>query len=134
MLCGSCAVLQTPSEQERAAPFKPKVALLYTGQNPDLAKTLTQGLVTKPDFGPLELLAAQKYLTAFNSDLPHSPTAVPGELLSLLGFRLGTSSNIQAGLYVEPALIGVSPRDVLTVPQTQHRLTLQWHICTCISK
>lgn len=103
------AVLQTPAEEDRADPFKPKVAFLYTGQNPDLAKDLTQGLVSKPDFGPLELLAAQKYLTAFNSDLQHSPTAVPGELLSLLGFRLGTSSSIQAGLYVEPALVGVSP-------------------------
>jgi hypothetical protein len=31
-----------------------------------------------------------------------------GEFLSLLGFRLGTSSRIQAGLYLETALVGVS--------------------------
>lgn len=32
-----------------------------------------------------------------------------GEFLSLLGFRLGTSSRIQAGLYLETALVGDSP-------------------------
>lgn len=35
--------------------------------------------------------------------LPHT-----GEFLSLLGFRMGTSSRIQAGLYLETALVGVS--------------------------
>lgn len=100
--------LQTPSEEERAAPHKPKVAFLYTGSNPQLAQNLTKGLVSKPDFRPVHLVAAQKYLTAFNDDMQHSATAVPAELLSLMGFRLGTSSTIKAGLYLEPALIGVS--------------------------
>jgi hypothetical protein len=34
--------------------------------------------------------------------------AVPAEFLSLMGLRLGTSARIQAGLYLETALVGVS--------------------------
>eukprot|EP00878_Enallax_costatus_P029362 GHUV01031828.1.p1 GENE.GHUV01031828.1~~GHUV01031828.1.p1 ORF type:complete len:358 (+),score=108.17 GHUV01031828.1:135-1076(+) len=40
--------------------------------------------------------------------MPADASALPGEFLSLLGLRLGTSSRIAQGLYVETALIGDS--------------------------
>ncbi|KAF8065710.1 ABCA3 [Scenedesmus sp. PABB004] len=100
------AILQTPAEGDRAEPAAPKAALLFTGDDPRAAAALAAGLVSPPDLTPGRLVSARSYLEAFNADLGTSPATVPGEVLSLLGLRLGTSSRIQAGLYLETALVG----------------------------
>jgi hypothetical protein len=109
------AHLQTPPEAHRAAPYKPKAALLYTGTNEDTARTLTEGMFSAPALTPSVLLDAQTYVTSLSADLQKleqqqgAGTVAPGELLSLMGLqRLGTSSHMKAGLYLETALVGVS--------------------------
>eukprot|EP00882_Tetradesmus_deserticola_P013381 GHRQ01014206.1.p1 GENE.GHRQ01014206.1~~GHRQ01014206.1.p1 ORF type:complete len:323 (+),score=58.27 GHRQ01014206.1:307-1275(+) len=109
-------ILQTPPEAHRAAPFKPKATLLYTGNNETIARTLTQGMLSVPALTPSVLLDAQTYFSSMSADLgqleqQQGPgTLAPGELLSLLGLRrLGTSSKARGGLYLETALLGDTP-------------------------
>lgn len=102
-------MMQTPAEDDRAAPYKPKATFLYTGDNQTLADQLTASLLPAPDLQTNTLLSARQYLTDFSSSgLATDGAVIPAEFLSLLGMRLGTSSRIAQGLYVETALLGVS--------------------------
>jgi hypothetical protein len=72
-------------------------------------------MLQAPVLTPSVLLDAQTYLTSLSADLEKleqqqgAGTVAPGELLSLMGLRrLGTSSHVKAGLYLETALVGVS--------------------------
>lgn len=107
--------LQTPPEPERAAPFRPKASLLFTGDDEEAALALSTGMLPAPTLTATTLLQAEHYLEAFAADLKQQPggLTVPGELLSLLGVRLGTSSAVKAGLYLETALMGVSAKTKL---------------------
>jgi hypothetical protein len=107
LFCSS-VLLQTPKEEDRAEPYRPAAALLVTGDDPATAANLTAGLLPKPSLRPAGLLSLQRYLEGFSADMGPDGGAVPAEFLSLLGLRLGTSSRIQAGLYLETALVGVS--------------------------
>jgi hypothetical protein len=71
-------VLQTPAEEDRAAPYKPKAALLYTGGNSTAAAELSEGLLPGPALTAASLIAAQRYLEAFQADLGSGAAAVPG--------------------------------------------------------
>jgi hypothetical protein len=111
----ACEHLQTPPEAHRAAPYKPKAALLYTGSDEETARSLTEGMLSAPALTPSVLLDAQTYVTSLSADLEKleqqqgAGTVTPGELLSLMGLqRLGTSSHVKGGLYLESALVGVS--------------------------
>jgi hypothetical protein len=101
---------QTPRLSQRAAPYKPKAAILVTGQNLTLTKTLSEHLVPNPRVTLEDLLATSTYQQGFADDVgSKAKTAVAGELLSLLGFsRLGTSSRIAVTVYLETAFAGVS--------------------------
>jgi hypothetical protein len=106
--------LQTPSDAHRAAPYNPKAALLYTGNDAAAARTLSEGMLSSPSLTPSVLLDAQTYLSSLSGDLAQLEqqqgvgSVVLGELLSLMGLRrLGTSSRVKGGLYLETALMGV---------------------------
>ncbi|WIA37022.1 hypothetical protein OEZ86_014006 [Tetradesmus obliquus] len=104
------AILQTPREEDRAEPYRPAAALLVTGDDPASSANLSAGLLPPPSLKPAGLLSLQRYLEGFASDMgSDGGGAVPAEFLSLLGLRLGTSSRIQAGLYLETALAGDNP-------------------------
>jgi hypothetical protein len=100
-------LLQTPRQDDRAEPYRPAATLLVTGDDPAAAANLTAGLLPQPNLRPAGLLSLQRYLEGFSADMGPEGGAVPAEFLSLLGLRLGTSSRIQAGLYLETALVGV---------------------------
>jgi hypothetical protein len=100
--------VQTPKEEDRAEPYSPAAALLVTGDDPATQASLTSGLLPKPNLRPAGLLSLQRYLEGFSADMGPDAGAVPAEFLSLMGLRLGTSARIQAGLYLETALVGVS--------------------------
>lgn len=70
--------LQTPAEEDRAAPYRPKAALLYTGSNSSAAQQLSEGLLPDPAVTASTLLSAQRYLDAFRADLGPGVAAVPG--------------------------------------------------------
>ncbi|GBF88379.1 ABC transporter A family member protein [Raphidocelis subcapitata] len=99
------AVMQVPSEQNRAAPWRPRVALLHTGPDRALADRLASNLLPKPAATPANLLAVRSYLAGWNESAGGAGDSVPGELLSLLGLTLGSSSRISAGMYIETALV-----------------------------
>lgn len=129
--CCRCVKSQTPPTSQRAAPYRPKTALLVTGQNPALTKTLSQNLIPKPRVALDDLLATSTYQQGFADDVgSRAKASVAGELLSLLGFsRLGTSSRIAVTVYLETAFAGVSAyswvlSDVLVALQTSfHKQT-----------
>jgi hypothetical protein len=51
----------------------------------------------------------QTYQQRFSAEFKDDPAVVPGELLTQLGLLLGSGSRMgPAGLYLEPALTGVS--------------------------
>lgn len=87
-------------------PYKPDASFLYTGDNQTLAATLSASLLPEPNLQTNTLLSARQYLERFSAQ-SSGAAVVPGEFLSLLGMRLGTSSRIAQGLYVETALMGV---------------------------
>jgi hypothetical protein len=118
LVCCFCVAptshLQTPPEAQRAAPFKPKAALLYTGNDDEAARTLSAGMLSPPLLTPSVLLDAQTYLSTVSGAFAQmeqqqgAGTVVPGEVLGMMGLRrLGTSSAVKGGLYLESALIGV---------------------------
>lgn len=76
--CPRCLGLQTPAEEDRAAPYRPKAALLYTGSNSSAAQQLSEGLLPDPAVTASTLLSAQRYLDAFRADLGPGVAAVPG--------------------------------------------------------
>lgn len=97
--CGLCGVIcclihpfssphvlvQTPAEEDRAAPYKPKAALLYTGGNSTAAAELSAGLLPGPALTAASLIAAQRYLEGFQADLGSGAAAVPGGCHTWLG-------------------------------------------------
>ncbi|KAF6264708.1 hypothetical protein COO60DRAFT_1482014 [Scenedesmus sp. NREL 46B-D3] len=103
------AILQTPAVDDRAEPYRPAATLLVTGDDPATEASLTAGLLPKPNLRPSGLLSLQRYLDNFSADMGPYAGSVPAEFLSLLGLRLGTSARIQAGLYLETALVGDDP-------------------------
>jgi hypothetical protein len=107
--------MQTPAPENRAEPWRPNAAFLYTGDDSSTASTLSDGLLLKPALKPSTLVTAQRYLDNFSSEMNNSAATLPGEFVSLLGMRLGTSSKIQAGLYLETAMIGVRQQQICGV-------------------
>jgi hypothetical protein len=70
--------VQTPAEEDRAFPYRPKAALLYTGSNSSAAQQLSEGLLPGPAVTASTLLSAQRYLDGFRADLGPGVAAVPG--------------------------------------------------------
>lgn len=96
---------QIPRESNRAQPWRPAAALLYTGQDRPTADRLAANLLPKPAATTQNLLGVQQYLAQWNQSFGANATSVPGEVLSLMGLTLGTSARISVGLYVETALM-----------------------------
>jgi hypothetical protein len=94
-----------PLQDNRALPWRPEPALLYTGQDRATADALAANLLPPPSATAANLLAVRSYLTQWNETSGGQGSAVPGEVLSLLGLTLGTSARVFAGLYIESALM-----------------------------
>lgn len=71
---------QTPAEEDRALPYRPDAALLYTGSNSTAAAALSDGLLLQPSITAGSLLAAQRYLEGFSAGVGSGSAVVPGEL------------------------------------------------------
>lgn len=69
---------QTPAADDRAAPYKPKAALLFTGSNATSAAALSAGLLPEPSLNAGNLLSAQRYLERFTAEMGPGAAAVPG--------------------------------------------------------
>jgi len=99
------AVLQVPTEPNRAEPWRPDPVLLHTGQDRDSAERIAANLLPKPAATAGTFRAIKEYLDAWNKTGGVNATQVPGEVLNMMGLTLGTSARILAGIYIENALV-----------------------------
>ncbi|KIZ07740.1 hypothetical protein MNEG_0209 [Monoraphidium neglectum] len=102
------AVLQVPTEANRAAPWKPDPVLIYTGKDKTTSDKLASNLLPKPATTAAKLLSVREYLaewSAANSGAGGGNLSVPGEVLTMMGMTLGSSAKVLAGVYVETAFI-----------------------------
>jgi hypothetical protein len=91
-----------PAAADRAEPWRPDAAILYTGQSREAAERLSENLLPKPRATTASLLAVRNYLTEWNKT-NGGGASVPGEVFAKMGLTFGSNSLILAGLYLETA-------------------------------
>lgn len=105
------ALLQIALPHDRAEPWRPSAAILYTGEDEAFAGELAAGLVTTPDPTAAELAAAGATLEA-----GQARNAVYASAISELGYVLGTwqrvtTDSLWMSFYVEPGFVPSSDAD-----------------------
>lgn len=95
---------QVPQEENRAAPWRPDAAILYTGTDTPRADALTQKVLPEPSITPKSLQQVSTYLQEWNATFGNSSFSVPGEVFSFLGLEIGTDAEPGQNLYLERGL------------------------------